>query len=405
MGNIGIILQYEKASIKIRISKNKTIYELKSKIYELIGIKESHQILFFKEKELVNNNILSYYNIENNSNLKLIVKSTENLEIAENDLNQKEKNALKEKEKVKVSNTETKKMEIENIKKLKLKNHQKEKKEQITQDINLEAISKKEIKVYKTRGITPKDPKDISKDFENKKELIEGGLIAHFVGYGGSNDIHFCDNFDLTIGELKQFIYQAYHLPVHRQKLCFGGNWFYDDSEKIININFNSFSFGSNDNSEENDFTFVKVNDIINNSSVNIKIDIYGDVEGQILRYMKLDSKTGTTISFLGIYPYFEYSLYSAYKRGDDISFDLYRAQESVKMKIIIEEFFGKKHDIYTDSDEYIINIMKKFEEIAGKHDYRLIYNCHFLDPHLKISDYSIRDNSKIKQVFRLRGG
>ena len=44
-------------------------------MYELIGIKEGSQILFFKEKILMDYNIISYYNIINNSEIKLKVNS------------------------------------------------------------------------------------------------------------------------------------------------------------------------------------------------------------------------------------------------------------------------------------------------------------------------------------------
>ena len=73
MGNIIIFIEYEKATIRIKISSQKTIYHLKHKIFEKIGIKESSQSLLFQEKELLDSKVLSFYNINNNSKIKLIV--------------------------------------------------------------------------------------------------------------------------------------------------------------------------------------------------------------------------------------------------------------------------------------------------------------------------------------------
>ena len=72
MGNVNIFIEYEKATVKIKISSQKTVYQLKHIIFKKLGIKESSQALFYQGKELLNSNILSSYCINNNSKIKLI---------------------------------------------------------------------------------------------------------------------------------------------------------------------------------------------------------------------------------------------------------------------------------------------------------------------------------------------
>ena len=79
MGNKSFVfIEYEKATFKIKISLNNTISQLKRKINNHLGIKESSQSLFFQEKELLDSNSLSYYDINNNSKIKLIENSNKN---------------------------------------------------------------------------------------------------------------------------------------------------------------------------------------------------------------------------------------------------------------------------------------------------------------------------------------
>lgn len=89
MGNIIIFIGYEKATIKIKISSKKTVYQLKHKIFEKIGIEESSQTLFFNGKELLDSKMLSFFNINNNSKINLIVNSQINSLKQKNNFNYK----------------------------------------------------------------------------------------------------------------------------------------------------------------------------------------------------------------------------------------------------------------------------------------------------------------------------
>lgn len=90
-----IYIQFHKANIKMVISPNLTVFQLKNKISQKIGIKIESQILFFNEKELNNRNNLLYYNIYNNSKIKLEAKKENNSE-TKNEKNDSKINNLKE---------------------------------------------------------------------------------------------------------------------------------------------------------------------------------------------------------------------------------------------------------------------------------------------------------------------
>ena len=89
MGNIIIFIGYKKATIKIKISSKKTVYQLKHIIFEKIGIEESSQSLFFNGKELLDSKMISFFNINNNSKTNLIVNSQINSTKQKNNFNYK----------------------------------------------------------------------------------------------------------------------------------------------------------------------------------------------------------------------------------------------------------------------------------------------------------------------------
>ena len=80
-----IYIQFHEANIKMVVNPNLKINQLKNKISQQIGIKAESQLLFFNEKELnIDTNNLLYYNISNNSKIKLEVKK-ENISQTKNE--------------------------------------------------------------------------------------------------------------------------------------------------------------------------------------------------------------------------------------------------------------------------------------------------------------------------------
>ena len=96
--NITVFIKYNQATLKIKISPQKTIGQLKQIIYQKITIKESLQNLFLEDKRLLDTNTLSYYNIRNNSNIELILNSQNNSETKREEIEQEEINQEKQEE-------------------------------------------------------------------------------------------------------------------------------------------------------------------------------------------------------------------------------------------------------------------------------------------------------------------
>ena len=101
--NITVFIKCNQATLKIKISPQKTIGQLKQLIYQKIAVKESLQNLFLEDKKLLDTNTLSYYNIRNNSNIELILNSQNNSETKREEIEQEEIKKNKKKKKMIIS--------------------------------------------------------------------------------------------------------------------------------------------------------------------------------------------------------------------------------------------------------------------------------------------------------------
>lgn len=81
--NSFIFIKYKNALIKLEISLEDTLVQLKKKIYESLQIQESIQILFFNGKELFYPYSLEEYKIKNKDTINLIEDIEENKVIIE----------------------------------------------------------------------------------------------------------------------------------------------------------------------------------------------------------------------------------------------------------------------------------------------------------------------------------
>lgn len=175
MGNkITIFIQYEKVSLKIDISPNKTIRELKRIICEKFEIKKDSQTLLLNDIALSDFKTLSSYNIHNNFKIKLIINST-NLEI------KSKKEIIKEK---------SKEEEI-------LKEQQKEYQEETYMKIN-----------SSNPCLSNLCPYDIFRFFNDS--------------YGIYID-NIWDRSQLKIRELHKMICEFLYIPLYRQRLLIDG--------------------------------------------------------------------------------------------------------------------------------------------------------------------------------------
>ena len=281
MGNIVIFIEYEKYTFKIKTSSQKTVNQLKRKIYKKIGIKESSKLLLFKERELINSNVLSFYGINNNSKIKLKKTSNNIYKEQENSINNK-------------FGKETTKGEIEETKNAKIDNVTKGKFEEVTKG-EKEEITIKGKKDELTKGETKEEEKDETEKTtkgETKEETISSKIIEKYKKWSYKFEEFFKFNinlthnynYDLTIGQLKQKICKEYHIPLHRQQLLLGWIELLDDNIKIIDIDFWNLKFCRNENTKESDFVNIKVNDHSYNKIINVKVDLYWDLAGQIYK-------------------------------------------------------------------------------------------------------------------------
>ena len=121
------------------------------------------------------------------------------------------------------------------------------------------------------------------KNFKDKLRIIENELFNENIEFYFPRN----PNYNLTIGELKEIIRRECHIPFHRQRLLFNDTEFSDENEKIINVCFYGIDICTNNNVMKTDFINIKVIDHINNNSVNLRIDIYWNLQEKFLNWWK----------------------------------------------------------------------------------------------------------------------
>ena len=172
-------------------------------------------------------------------------------------------------------------------------------------------------------------------------------------------------NYDITIGELKQKLNEVLHIPIRRQRLIFNSVEYLEENKKLIDIDFYSFDFYTNNDAIQSNFISIEVIDHVYNKSYFINIDLYRNKIVQIEKLIKLDPKSDSLILYSGFPDNFEYILFYYYYPGKNIIFDLYREQNCGTMKVCIKDL-DKKYYIYTDPNEFIANLKKKIKHRTG---------------------------------------
>ena len=178
--NITIFIKYHLATFRIKVSPQKTIGQLKRIIYQTIAIKESLQNLFLEDKKLLDEKILSYYNIRNNSKIELILNSENTSQTKNEKIEQKETNQEKQEEE------------------------------------NNDNISYPKITPY-----------DIFRYFDDK-------IGIH---------LDIWDWHDITIKEIQEQLYKNGRIPIRRQRLLFDGKEISDSNRKLSSLKCKNFKF------------------------------------------------------------------------------------------------------------------------------------------------------------------
>ena len=198
MGNkIVVFLEYNNATLKIKISLQNTIKQLKTKINKKYGIKAASQTLFFKDKELLDSNSLSYYNINNNSKIKIIENYNKSA-------NEKPK-VVDEKQEVSEENPNEEKQNGK-------PNEEKSNEEKSNEE---------------------KSNEEKSNESNEKNDIEKEDNCSLFIAILEQQNINLDSKIKFsTIGELKQIIYEHIYIPVYRQKLFFNREEIINDKKK-----------------------------------------------------------------------------------------------------------------------------------------------------------------------------
>jgi hypothetical protein len=174
------------------------------------------------------------------------------------------------------------------------------------------------------------------------------------------------DVYTKTVKELSQLIYEKLHIPKYRQSFFYNEEKIIIDNErrKLDKLEDWKLSFRINLNTQEKDWVYIEVKDkrFCTPEKFELKLDIYGDILGQISKfknispeylYLLYDKKV--------LYEY--YLIYKDNFLGKKIILELYNTNiYDESMKLFVKTYNERKINLYVAPNESIISIKLKIQ-------------------------------------------
>ena len=395
MGNKqqNINIKFRNVLIKLDISPENTVDELKQKIYEKLEIDSESYSLFFNGSEIGSGYLYEYY-VKNNDTI--IIKMGNK----QQNINIKFRNALI---KLDISPENT-------VDELKQKIYEKLEidSESYSLFFNGSEIGSGYLYEYYVKN------NDTIKVIEKQNKEIYS-IIKSFSEYEIDIDI---PNTIQDTKELKLLISRQIFIPIYRLKIFFG-NEEIKEEQKIKGLSEKgSFDFDWNETPKDEDFVYIKIIED-NGNDFGLMVDLYGNFHESISKYVSYDDAFYLTYKDKNNNKVFlkdvnskmpMLKIISDHHSGKEIILNLHKVKMNGEYQIFIKTITGFTLTIDVNPEDTIYTLKVKiflhhYGYERNPDEQRLIFAGKQLENNRTLADYNIQKERTIHDVLRLRGG